>query len=165
MREIDLQQQVADYIRLKYPSVIFHSDFGSGIKLTMGQAIKQKRLNGGRRSWPDMFLAEPYIPKAYCRELTEEERKEAEEKLGDLDGIACAKFLYSYYGLFIELKREGTRIFKKDGKLVADEHIREQFDMLHDLRQRGYAAEFACGYEEAVALIDDYMRGRYVHND
>lgn len=132
MTELELQAQVADYIRLQYPAVIFHSDFGSGIKLTMGQAIKQKRLNGGRRAWPDMVLAEPR---------------------GD------------YHALFIELKREGTRIFKKDGKLVADEHIREQFDMLHDLRRKGYAAEFACGFDEAKKLIDDYMEGRYAHAD
>jgi hypothetical protein len=70
-----------------------------------------------------------------------------------------------YAGLFIELKREGTRIFKKDGKLVADEHIREQYDMLHDLRARGYAADFACGFDEAKKLIDDYMKGRYAHAD
>lgn len=141
MREIDLQQQVADYIRLQYPDAIFHSDFGSGIKLTMGQAIKQKRLNGGRRSWPDMFIAEAvFVP---------------------VDKYSVQR----YYGLFIELKREGTRIFKKDGKLVADEHICEQFDMLHDLRARGYAAEFACGFDEAKKLIDDYMKGRYAHID
>lgn len=126
MTELELQAQVADYIRLQYPSVIFHSDFGSGIKLTMGQAIKQKRLNGGRRAWPDMLLAEPR---------------------GD------------YHALFIELKREGTRIYKKDGTLVSDEHIREQYDMLHDLRARGYAAEFGIGFEGAKKLIDDYMKG------
>lgn len=57
--EADLQVQIADYLRLQYPNVMFHSDFGSGIKLTMGQAIKQKRQNGGRRAWPDMFIAEP----------------------------------------------------------------------------------------------------------
>lgn len=147
MREIDLQAQVADYIRLQYPSVIFHSDFGSGIKLTMGQAIKQKRLNGGRRSWPDMFIAELKL-----RESVEVE-------------FDCYVYQYNYAGLFIELKREGTRIFKKDGKLVADEHIREQFDMLSDLRARGYAAEFACGFDEAKKLIDDYMKGKYAHVD
>jgi hypothetical protein len=134
---------VADYIRLQYPSVIFHSDFGSGIKLTMGQAIKQKRLNGGRRSWPDMFIAETVI-----------------SKIRHDDGSYNA-----YSGLFVELKREGTRIFKKDGKLVADEHIREQFDMLHDLRARGYAAEFGIGFEATKKLIDDYMRGEYAHAD
>lgn len=144
MREIDLQQQVADYIRLQYPGAIFHSDFGSGIKLTMGQAIKQKRLNGGRRSWPDMFIAEP---------------KDSEIRKSD-----TITFWHNN-GLFIELKREGTRIFKKDGKLVADEHIREQFDMLHDLRARGYAAEFGIGFEATKKLIDDYMKGRYAHID
>lgn len=59
MKESDLQVQVADYLRLRYPKVLFHSDFGSGIKLTQGQALKQKRQNGGRRGWPDMFIAEP----------------------------------------------------------------------------------------------------------
>ena len=150
MTELELQAQVADYIRLRYPSVIFHSDFGSGIKLTMGQAIKQKRLNGGRRAWPDMFLAEPMARKI---DLSKDSPFDKATKL------------VMYAGLFIELKREGTRIFKKDGKLVADEHIREQFDMLHDLRARGYAAEFAIGFEGAKKLIDDYMKGRYAHVD
>ena len=58
MKESDLQIMVADYLRLRYPKVLFHSDFGSGIKLTKGQAMKQKRQNGGRRGWPDMFIAE-----------------------------------------------------------------------------------------------------------
>lgn len=150
MTELELQAQVADYIRLQYPDVIFHSDFGSGIKLTMGQAIRQKRLNGGRRAWPDIFLAEPTYGQMRAWELFNEDPGYYEMK---------------YAGLFIELKREGTRIFKKDGALVADEHIREQFDMLHDLRRKGYAAEFACGFDEAKKLIDDYMKGRYAHAD
>ena len=62
-------------------------------------------------------------------------------------------------GLMIELKKEGTRIFKKDGTLVADEHIREQFDMLEDLRRRGYAAEFGIGFENTKKIIDDYLGG------
>ena len=130
MTELELQAQVADYLRLQYPGVLFHSDFGSGIKLTMGQAIKQKRLQGGRRSWPDMLIAE-------ARNL--------EDK--------C------YHALFIELKKEGTRIFKKDGTLVSDAHICEQFDMLEQLRRRGYAAEFACGFDEAKKIIDWYLGG------
>lgn len=68
-------------------------------------------------------------------------------------------------GLMIELKKEGTRIFKKDGTLVSDTHIREQFDMLEQLRARGYAAEFGIGFDATKKLIDDYMRGKYAHND
>ena len=150
MKESDLQAQVADYIRLRYPHALFHSDFGSGIKLTMGQAIKQKRLNGGRRSWPDMFIAEPKIKKLDMTKDSPFDKSFGHFMVG---------------GLFIELKRQGTRIFKKDGTLVADAHIREQFDMLMDLRQRGYAAEFACGFDEAKKLIDDYMGGKYAHVD
>lgn len=148
--EEQIQLAIVNYIRYQYPSVIFHSDFGSGIKLTMGQAIKQKRLNGGRRSWPDMFIAEPMARKI---DLSKDSPFDKATKL------------VMYAGLFIELKREGTRIFKKDGALVADEHIREQFDMLADLRQRGYAAEFGIGFDATKKLIDDYMKGKYAHVD
>lgn len=140
--ELELQAQVADYLRLQYPGVLFHSDFGSGIKLTMGQAIKQKRLQGGRRSWPDMFIAEPMA------------RKIDLSKDSPFDKAAK---LVMHAGLFIELKKAGTRIFKKDGTLVSDAHICEQFDMLEQLRQRGYAAEFACGFDEAKKIIDGYL--------
>lgn len=134
MTELDLQAQVADYLRLQYPDILFHSDFGSGIKLSIGQAIKQKRLNGGRRSWPDMFIAKP-------KTITTED--------GDK---------YRYAGLFIELKKAGTKIYKKNGELVADEHIREQYEMLSQLFEDGYMAEFACGFDEAKAIIDKYLK-------
>ena len=62
-----------------------------------------------------------------------------------------------YAGLMIELKKAGTRIYRKDGRLVSDAHIREQFDMLEQLRQRGYKAEFACGFDEAKKIIDEYL--------
>lgn len=65
-----------------------------------------------------------------------------------------------YHGAYIELKKAGTRIFKKDGTLVANEHIREQFDVLERLRKRGYMAEFACGFDEAKRIIDEYLGGK-----
>lgn len=135
--EADLQVQVADYIRLQYPDVIFHSDYGSGIKLTMGQAIKQKRQNGGRRAWPDMFIAEPIYE--------------------EIEAWKPIKGYMKYAGLMIELKKDGTKIFTKKGTLVANEHIREQFDMLEQLRRKGYVAEFACGFDEAKEIIDNYL--------
>lgn len=131
--EAELQQMVADYIRLQYPDVLFHSDFGSGIKLTPGQAIKQKRQNGGRRAWPDMFLAEP-------KEI-------------DYGEPSWRR----YAGLFIELKKEGTRLKKRNGEW-ATEHIAEQADVLDRLEFRGYKAVFAVGFDEAKKVIDEYMR-------
>lgn len=141
MTELELQAMVADYLRLRYPNAIFHSDFGSGIKLSIGQAIKQKRLNGGRRSWPDLFIAEP-------RTVLEDDGER-----------------HAYCGLFLELKKPGVKIYTQNGELVANEHIREQAEMLMDLRARGYAAEFGIGFEATKKLIDDYMKGRYAHVD
>lgn len=132
MTELELQMQVADYLRLQYPDVLFHSDFGSGIKLTKGQAVKQKRLQGGRRAWPDMFIAKQ-------RTLAHDGDK------------------YYYAGLFLELKKDGVKIRKKNGELVADKHIREQAELLEELRTEGYAAGFACGFDEAKKLIDEYL--------
>lgn len=63
----------------------------------------------------------------------------------------------SYFGLFIEVKRDGTTIYKKDGGLVADKHIREQEEILHQLKQKGYLAEFVVGFDDAKALIDYYF--------
>jgi hypothetical protein len=125
MTESELQTQVADYLMLRYPKVLFHSDFGSGIKLTMGQAIKQKRQNGGRRAWPDMIIARPMPDKGYC-------------------------------AMFIELKKEGTRLFKKDGTPASD-HLKEQSELLEELERWGYKAVFAVGFDEAKRIIDEYL--------
>ena len=132
MNEQELQIRVADYLTTQYPDVLFHSDFGSGIKLTMAQAVKQKRQNGGRRAWPDMFIAEP-TPRCL-----------------DDDGS------YEYNGLFIELKKEGTRLKKKNGEWASD-HIAEQAEILERLRFRGYVAEFAVGFDEAKEIINNYL--------
>ena len=63
----------------------------------------------------------------------------------------------SYYGLFLEVKRENFAVYKKDGGLVSNTHIQEQEDILHRLKQRGYMAEFVRGFEDAKALIDYYL--------
>ena len=130
MKESDLQIMVADYLSIHYPKVLFHSDFGSGIKLTKGQAVKQKRQNGGRRGWPDMFIAEPRATKWGNR-----------------------------VGLFLELKKDGTRLHKKDGSW-ATEHIAEQAETLQALQDRGYETYFAVGFNEAKEIVDDYLGGK-----
>lgn len=127
MSEAELQKQVAIYIRMQYPDVIFHSDFGSGVKLTPWQAKMQKMQNGGRRAWPDMLIAEP---------------------------------VGKYHGLFVELKKEGTRLKKKNGDW-ASEHIAEQDAVLSELNDKGYKAEFAIGFEQALNLIDNYLGGKH----
>jgi hypothetical protein len=128
--EATLQRQVCDYIRLQYPGIIFRSDFASGMKLSIGQAAKHKRLQSSR-AYPDLFIAEP----------------RNERLTGAYTGHYC--------GLFIELKAK--TIYKKDGTLLANPHVAEQADMLEKLKLRGYMAKFAVGFDEAKAIIDEYL--------
>lgn len=125
-----MQQQVCDYLRLRFPGTMWRSDYASGLKLTQPQAVKHKRLQSGR-AWPDLQIAEP------------------------------AHFDHGeYHGLFIELKKEGVVIWKKDGTMRSDPHLLEQAAVLAELRRRGYRAEFAVGFDQAKALIDSYLAGK-----
>lgn len=138
--ETRLQISVAEYLVQNYPDVIFHSDFGSGIKLPPHLAKIQAAQNGGRRSYPDLFIAEP--------------RRDIQSAI--IDGRVKSRWLH---GLYIELKAEGTTVFKRNSEVVADKHIREQAAMLARLREKGYAAEFGIGYAQTISIIDKYMRG------
>ena len=62
------------------------------------------------------------------------------------------------HGLFLELKREGVRIHKRDGSFASD-HLAEQAEVLQRLREAGYRAEFAIGFEAAVSLINEHLEG------
>jgi len=62
-----------------------------------------------------------------------------------------------YHGMFIELKQEGTKIYNKSGE-PATPHIVEQLDMITNLRNRGYYADFAIGFDEAKTIIDNYLK-------
>lgn len=130
--EESLQKAVCSYLRLHYPNVIFRSDFASGLKLSQYQATQHKRLQSSR-SWPDLFIYKPM-------------------QHGD-------KF---YCGLALELKKDGTSIILKigprKGHLSENPHIQEQALMLKELNKLGYYANFAVGYDQAVNIIDWYMK-------
>ena len=137
MNEHQLYETIARYLQMQYPDVLYRFDLAADLKLTVGQAAKHKRLHP-KRGWPDLFIAEPKVGK---------------DREGRVIGM-------DYYGLFLELKREGTTIYKKsDGQLVKDKHIREQAEVLSDLSKRGYMAEFAIGFDEAKRIIDEYLGG------
>lgn len=62
--------------------------------------------------------------------------------------------------LALELKASGVSIYKRDGTLRSDRHLEEQAEMIRQLRERGYAADFAVGLEDAIAKIDAHMGRR-----
>ena len=126
--ESTIQVALAEYICRRFPDVIFHSDFGSGAYLTRFQSQVNARQNGFRRGWPDMFIAKPII-------LTKEKM---------------------YHGLFIELKRKNIMVTRRGGGW-ANEHLREQGDVLLKLADVGYAVTMALGLDAAIEVVDDYL--------
>lgn len=123
MLEKDLHTKVCNFIRVKYPNVIFRTDFAAGMPMSIGMAKRQKVLQS-HSGYPDLFIAEP--------------RGE-------------------YSGLFLELKTESNKVFKKDGTLLANAHHKEQAEMLIMLQIRGFQALFAIGYDDAIKKIVEYL--------
>lgn len=142
--EGNLHQQVVDYLKLQYPGIMFRTDFAAGIKMTPGQAAKHARMQSGR-AWPDLFIAAPMY----------------KEQVAD------------FYGLFIELKKDGTKLVREvDAKKILkgelelrkkgdwwDQHIEEQAEVLEYLKLNGYCATFAVGFDAAKEVIDKYLDG------
>ena len=134
-KEEEIHLRVCDYLRKNYPDVLFRTDFSSGMKMSPGQAAKHKKFQKSR-AWPDLFIAESGVV----------EFKE--------DGLIAH---LRKNGMFLELKAEGTRLYKKDGTLRKNKHIEEQSEMLDKLNESGYYARFAVGYDEAIQIITDYL--------
>lgn len=151
--ERELQGQVAEYIAIKYPRTAFHADYGSGLHMSKGQAAVQRRQQGGRRGWPDLFVATPVFSDGHMAENLWWGSVQIEDGGYEIGGVSQ----YISLGLFIELKREGTRIRKMDGS-YASAHIAEQAAVMDELKKVGYSAGFACGFAEAREIIDFYMR-------
>nr|DAW41849.1 MAG TPA: Nuclease [Caudoviricetes sp.] len=130
-----LHLKVCDYLRKNYPDVLFRTDFSSGMKMSPGQAAKHKKFQKSR-AWPDLFIAESGVV----------EFKE--------DGLIAH---LRKNGMFLELKADGVKLYKKDGTLCKNKHIEEQAEILDKLNESGYYARFAVGYDQAIRIITDYL--------
>lgn len=126
-------ERVVDYIHFNYKDVIIRTDFAAGIKLPEWLAKQQKRLHN-ERGFPDITIFEPV---------------ERESPIG----------IVKFCGLFLELKAADIHLRKRDGSW-ASEHIERQAGVMHRLQQKGYMCSFACGFEEAKAVLDFYLTGR-----
>jgi hypothetical protein len=71
--------------------------------------------------------------------------------------IAQRSFQGEYLGLFIELKPEGTKLYKVNGEPIND-HIRDQINYLFELDKRGYAVAFGIGFEATMKIINNYLK-------
>ncbi len=48
---------ICKWLRYQYPNVIFRSDFAAGMKMTIGQAMRNKTMQS-EHGYPDLFIAE-----------------------------------------------------------------------------------------------------------
>ena len=62
-----------------------------------------------------------------------------------------------FAGLFIELKKEGECLTKRDGTPVSD-HIQEQLNCINLLSAKGYKGRFCIGWQNAKETIDEYLK-------
>jgi len=62
-----------------------------------------------------------------------------------------------YNGLFIEIKIQGTRLRMLSRDDYTTPHIADQARVIGELLNRGYAACFCCGFNEAQKVIDAYL--------
>ena len=120
-REYQICKEIAKYLKLQYPKVIFRFDM-AGLSLSLAQASMNKAIQHGK-GYPDLFISEP---------------------------------TGKYHGLYLEIKKEGERLTKKDGEPI-NEHINEQLDYLFALQDKAYSADFAIGLDEAVNKINKYL--------
>jgi hypothetical protein len=64
----------------------------------------------------------------------------------------------NYCGLMIELKRENSGLYLKDGSLSNDKHVQEQNEVHEFLRQNGWYVVFAEGMADAKVKFDEYLK-------
>ena len=71
--------------------------------------------------------------------------------------LFIAEARHGHPAMFIELKAEGERIFKKDGKTYASEHLAEQASVLKMLADKNYSTGFVVGFDNAKKMLDWYL--------
>lgn len=83
-------------------------------------------------------------------------KKTMDSNLGWVD-LFVAEPKHGYHGLFVELKKEGEVIYRKDGTLRKNDQIHKEHAFLERMAHKGYKAVFAIGYEEAWQILSEYL--------
>lgn len=136
MKQIEarLSENISNFLQTQYPKVIFRFDIAD-LKLTKPQAIRNKKLQGTKRGYPDLFIAKPSN---------------------------------RYHGLYIELKKDKSEVFKKDGGYKQKwiykngvkqyDHIQEQVNMHGRLRAEGYQVVWGFGFDDTIGKINKFLK-------
>ena len=104
------------------------------------------------------FAAGLYFENPYIRNLRQSQA--CEGKYLDLTILLP---VYPYHALILELKASQNDLFLKDGKKLKSDHVQEQYNMIKNLRELGYFADFTTGYDDTINIINDYMNDNFYY--
>jgi hypothetical protein len=140
--EEDITFQLANHMRRHHAHVLYHFDFGSGIKLTQGQAMKQKRLNN--RGWPDFTIANSKFV------------------AGSIDVFGSLYLEIKKLGTKLKREKAARKVLKGENRQRRkgdwwDAHMEEQAHVLEMLRDQGNYAEFGVGLDECLYYVHEYV--------
>lgn len=121
--EFDHQAELFEWARnpftlKKYPMLELMFAINNGLKLSIGQAVKAKRA-GTNKGTPDIFLPFPRF---------------------------STKTSPAFYGLFIEMKKDGGRL--------SDEQLKK----IKRLTFYGYRCRVCFSAKEAIDVIEEYLK-------
>jgi hypothetical protein len=102
-REKKISIELAKYINLQYPDVIFFPD-ASGVRLTMGQAIQLRVQRCNRYKIPDFFILEP---KGVYNGLILELKKEGESPYLKDGNLSNSKHIQEQHKSMLKLRSVG----------------------------------------------------------
>ena len=129
-----LHAQICEWLKLAHPKVLFNTDM-SGITLTMGQAVKAKKLRSSN-GFPDIAIYETSAK--YCGLFIELKKETPYKQNGELKKL--------------------TKTEKINGVKVKYDHYQRQNNIHIELRKRGYFACFSWSFEQTKDIIDRYLR-------
>lgn len=107
-------------MRSNHPDVLYRFDYGAGLKMTMPQAKKQKKLNRWR-GWPDLTI---YAPRggfpALCLEI-----KRENERIWKKDGSPANEHIEEQAHMGLRLIEAGYKFdfaigFEESKKLIEE---------------------------------------------
>lgn len=110
-----------------------------------------------RRNYPEADFFNDWASGAYLTAGQNKARLAMASNNGWVD-LLILEPRRGFSALFIEIKKEGTKIYLKDGKtLVADKQLRKEAAFLARQRTKGIWASFGVGLEDCIDKIDRYF--------
>lgn len=108
------------------------------------------------KNHPDVDFHNDYGTGARLKPYQAKEQAEMNAYRKGWPDLFIAEPRNGYAGLFIELKRDGERLQKRNGDWVS-EHIAIQAERLKGLLKKGYRAKFAVGFDDTIEIIEKYL--------